>query len=284
MPRSLYQSPTPASKAFGYGHSHDSVAGLQIIQYRSYQRNISIFHLRLHLLPLDIVRKALQSQKEYVDRLTSFDPLRYLTTVEGDDIPPGCIEAAYVPGIVHGHGSALALRSDQEDGKVEWFIFSGPIDDTCLSRIVLDNGIWSLQQTRVDKDDPRKLFDLVGCSEKGLKTRTVRGANREHKGWHDSLCAAEEVKKSVKVTWKGFGKDLRAEHEQRRRSETVEVRTGHRLDSDGDILMGDEGSQGHVMTQVAFNPTTKNDIEPPQPPQRPSVWVQVKKRGWDQSR
>jgi hypothetical protein len=173
--------------------------------------------LRLDLLPLALIRKALQSQ-EFVNRLTSFDPLRYFTLVEGDETPPGCIEAAYLPSILHSHGSALALRSNQEEGRVEWFVFSGPVDEA-LSYLIFKDGSWNAQSA-VDPDDPPKLFNLVGYVEKGLKTRTVRGANREHKGWYDSLCAADEGKKTIKLTWKAFGKELRTEHERRRRSET----------------------------------------------------------------
>ncbi|KAF2630522.1 hypothetical protein BU25DRAFT_309365, partial [Macroventuria anomochaeta] len=158
----------------------------QVIQYRSYQRDIPIYHLRAHLLSLYVVQKALQSQKEYCDKLTSFDPIRYSTVVEGDEIQSECIEAAYLPSILHGQGSALALRADQQSGMVEWFVFSGPIHDNFLSQLICTNGNWSLQPD-IDPDDPRKVFNLVGYAEKGLKTRTVRGANREHKGWHDAL-------------------------------------------------------------------------------------------------
>lgn len=155
-----------------------------------------------------------------MDKLTSLNPLRHFMTVEGDEIPPGCIEAAFLPSVLHGHGSALALRNEHGSGTVEWFVFSGSIE-SFLSQLVFVDGIWSLQ-AGIHSDDPRKVFDLVGYTEKGLKTRTVKGANREHKGWHESLCAAEGVKKNLKLTWKNFGIDLRAEQEQRRIVKTTE--------------------------------------------------------------
>lgn len=205
---------SPYAKSYGYGHSHDSVAGLQVIQYRSYQRDIFIYHVRTHLLPIAEIRRALQSQSDYRDRLTSYDPLRYFPVIGGDEVPPGCIEAAYMPGILHGHGSALALRvgTDLSSDAVEWYVFSAPIDESSLSQITCVDGVWSVQ-AGVKPDESRKVFDLVGYAEKGLKTRTVRGANREHKGWHDALCASMPVKKKLKLTWKKFGNQLRAEQE-----------------------------------------------------------------------
>lgn len=215
MAKFIYRSPTPTTKPYGYGHTHDSVAGLQVIQYRSYQRDVSIYHLRTHLLSLRHVYAALQSQDEFVEKLTSFDPLHNAETTEGDEILHGCIEAAYLPSILHGHGSALALRTQQSPGRVEWFIFSGPMDQSCLDQLVASKGNWSLASD-VAPGHTHKVFDLVGFCEKGLTTRRVRGANREHKGWHDSLCRAEERKIALKLTWKGFGTTLRREHERRR--------------------------------------------------------------------
>jgi hypothetical protein len=248
-----YRSPAYDAKPYGYGHSHDSVSGLQVIQYRSYQRDILIYHLRTHLLPLPSVRRALQSQTGYRDQLTSYDPLRYFDVIEGDETPPGCIEAAYMPNILHGHGSALALRVGGDLGSeaVEWYVFSGPIDESVLAQIVSADDHWSLQPN-VSPNDPRKVFDLVGYVEKGLKTRTVRGANREHKGWHDALCASMPVKKKVNLTWKKFRNELRADQERKSGERTVG--SGEQgQDDNGDVALRDESKQ------------------PPQPPQKPAT-------------
>lgn len=199
-----------------------SVAGHRIIQYRSYQRDIYIYHVRVHLLPLSAICRELQGQKEYSGKLTGFDPLRYLTVQEGDETPPGWIEAALMPSVLHGRGSALALRSDQEAWKMEWLVFSGPIHDNVLSQITYAEGRLSLE-TGLDANDPRKVFDLVGYAEKGLITRTVKGANVEHKGWHDSLSMANKSRTSLTLTWRGFGNELREDQERRRREETHEV-------------------------------------------------------------
>lgn len=204
----------------GFGHANASVADFRVLQYRSYQRDVHIYHLHLRRLSLPMIRKALQSQKAYRDKLTSFDPIQNCSVVEGDEMPPGCIEAAYMPSILHGHGSALALRSDENTGRVEWYIFSEAIHDSLLSQIVCKEDHWMLQ-SGVNADDHRKVFDLVGYAEKGLKTRTVRNANREHKGWYDSLCNAKEGKKKLKLTWKGYGGDLRAHQEQKLHSRTI---------------------------------------------------------------
>lgn len=242
---------SPYAKPYGYGHSHDSVTGLQIIQYRSYQRDIFIYHMRTHLLPLADVRRALQSQAAYCDKITSYDPLRYFDVIEGDEVPAECIEAAYMPSILHGHGSALALRVGTElsSDAVEWYVFSGPIDEVFLSQIVCADGNWSLQ-TGVEPDDPWKVFDLVGYAEKGLKTRTVRGANREHKGWHDALCASTAVKKKVKLTWKKFGNESKADQGHKVRERTTCF---------GEQLQNEHGGDG----------LKEKSNGPPQPPQKP---------------
>lgn len=269
MARYEHRSPTPTNTRFSWTHPQASIAGVQVIQYRSYQREISIYHLRTQLLPLRLVRTALQSQKEYVDRLTSFDPLQHIDTIEGDETPAGCIETAYLPNILHGHGSALAIRSEQEPGRVEWFIFSGPVDETFLSRLISEYDSWVLQdEDEVDRS--RTVFDLVGWAEKGLKTRTVRGANREHKGWHDSLCAAEEVKKSVKLTWKGFGVDLRAERERTQQREGVNSGTtmsgAEEMDiSDKDRDQANVTIRSRRKVQVIETPAVKRDAEKASP-------------------
>lgn len=250
MGRLQLRSTSPSAEPYSYGsnngHPHNFAAGIQIIQYRSYQRDIFIYHVCEHILPLLSVRRALQGQGEYRGKLTSFDPIRYFSVVSGDEIPAGCIEAAYMPGILHGNGSALALRSDKAAGKVEWLVFSGPIHDTFLSCMMFSGSKWNLQRD-LDPNDPRKVFNLVGYAEKGLKTRRVRGANAEHKGWHDSLCSGQQVKVSLKLTWKGHGNELKAEQERRRRE--VEE-TDEKLHAEDHQMKGDASG-------------------PPQPPQKP---------------
>jgi hypothetical protein len=171
------------------------------------------------------VRTALQNQKEFIEKRTSFDPLHNLKAVGGDEVPPGCIEVAYLPSVFHGHGSALALRTPQHQGRVEWLIFIAPVDQSFLAQVfTTDNGgSWTLEPL-LHPNDPRKVFNLVGFCEKGLATRTVRGTNREHKGWHDSLCRAEEWKQTLKLTWKGFGTDLKGEYQRRQLKERGERR------------------------------------------------------------
>ncbi|KAF3007939.1 hypothetical protein E8E13_011257 [Curvularia kusanoi] len=227
MPKVARQDPKLDIKSYhpyrrSYNHTNASMAGFQVLQYRSYQRDVFIYHIRTDLLPLPMVRRALQTQKEYRDKLTGFDPIRSILVVEGDEVPPGSIEAAYMPGVgLRGQGSALGIRSDQESGKVEWLIFNRAIHEDFLNQIVCTDGHWSLLPN-VDSGDSSKVFDLVGYAEKGLATRTVRGANREHRGWHDSLCNAKEGKARLILTWKGYLRDLKADQEWRRRSRTIE--------------------------------------------------------------
>lgn len=217
-----HQFPKPHAKPYvdHYNHANASVAGIKVLQYRSYQRDLHTYHLRLHLLPLPMVYRALQSREGYLDKLTSFDPILHFPVVEGDEIPPNCIEAVYMPNVLHNHGSALALRSNKEPGRVEWFLFKGAICDSFLAQIRCLRGRWSLQPD-LDADDPQKLFDLVGYVQKGLSTRTVKGANPEHKGWHDSLSNAKEVRLSLTLTWKTYGSELKAEQERSHQNSTA---------------------------------------------------------------
>lgn len=203
-----------------YNHANASVAGIKVLQYRSYQRELHIYHLRLHLLPLPMVYRALQSREDYLDKFTSIDPVLNVLVEEGDEIPPNCIEAVYMPNVLHNNGSALALRSNREPGRVEWFVFNGVIHDSFLAQILCIHGRWSLQPD-LNADDPQNVFDLVGYVIKGLKTRTVKGANAEHKGWHDSLSNAEEVKLSLSLTWRNYGSELKAQQERLRQSSTA---------------------------------------------------------------
>jgi hypothetical protein len=217
-----------------YSYANASVAGAKAIQYRSYQRELHTYHLRLHLIPLPMVYGALRSQEEYLDKLTSFDPILNFPVVEGDEIPPNCIEAVYMPNVLRNNGSALALRSNTNPGRVEWFVFNGAIHEKFLAQILCIHGHWSLQPD-LDADDPRKVFDLVGYIQKGLTTRTVKGANPEHKGWHDSLCNAEEVELSLILTWKNYGIELKAEQERLRQSSTAASNDTQEQEQDDDV-------------------------------------------------
>lgn len=217
-----------------YNHANASVAGIDVIQYRSYLRDLQIYHLRLHLLPLPMVYRALQSQKGYLDKLKSFDPILQFPVVGGDEIPPNCIEAIYTPNIFRSHGSALALRSNRNTGEVEWFVFDGAIHDSVLAQMLCIHGRWSLQSD-LDADDPRKVFDLVGYVQKGVSTRTVRGANPEHKGWHESLSNATEVKLSLTLTWKTYWSELKAEQERLRQNPTAASENTQEQEQDDDF-------------------------------------------------
>jgi hypothetical protein len=217
-----------------HNHANASVAGIKVLQYRSYQHEMHTYHLRLHLLPLTMVYEALQSREEYLDKLTSFDPILDFPVVEGDEIPPNCIEAVYMPNVLHNNGSALALRSNKEPGRVEWFVFNGAIHERFLAQILCIHGCWSLQPD-INAGDPRKVFDLVGYVQKGLTTRTVKGANAEHKGWHDSLSNAEEVKLSLSLTWKRYGSELKAEQERLRQSSTAASDDTQEQEQDDDV-------------------------------------------------
>ena len=55
-----HQFPKPHAKPYvdHYNHANASVAGIKVLQYRSYQRDLHTYHLRLHLLPLPMVYRV----------------------------------------------------------------------------------------------------------------------------------------------------------------------------------------------------------------------------------
>ncbi|KAJ4326204.1 hypothetical protein N0V94_000151 [Neodidymelliopsis sp. IMI 364377] len=264
------------TKPYGYGHPHDTVAGLKLIQYRSYQRVISIYHLRTDVLPLQYVRTALQTQEQFVNRLTSFDALNSTETIEGDEVPAESIEAMYLPSIFHDYGSALALRSHDTPGRVDWFVFHSAIDQLVLHRLVCINGGWALASDQLP-DDTRKVFDLVGYCEKGLATRTVRGANPEHKGWHNSLRQAEERQQILKLTWKGFVTELKAEHERERSKVNRSTEEEHNGGRSAEEDMMAQGSLRVAKSNGIDKPLAKDKMLPLEKPKRPLVRHKGKK-------
>ncbi|KAF2832333.1 hypothetical protein CC86DRAFT_272323, partial [Ophiobolus disseminans] len=176
------------------------------VQYRSYQRNISIYHFRAKYLSVAEFCSLLRRDKHgYIDCLIGTDTLAKISMPEGDKTPRHCIETAYVPNIFTQHGqrstgSALGFRVGHK--VIEWVCFDRPVDVSILNSWIatVTPDCLKVQALNVaPADDPRRLFDLVGTMPKGIQERRVRGANYEHKQWHTSLWGAKLRRMTLKL-------------------------------------------------------------------------------------
>jgi hypothetical protein len=165
----------------------------------------------------------------------------------GDEIPRGCIEAAYLPGVFPDNrsgkhaspGSALGFRTGDF---IEWLCFDRPIDD------ILSTWIWKkstkliLVKKNIHPDHKRKLFNLVAYMPKGLEQRRVRGANKEHVQWYTSLLGAKHRPLRLKLIWKKFGTELKRQHDaDRADAELLRKEEEARRDAEEDVADNDEG-------------------------------------------
>ncbi|KAF1917682.1 hypothetical protein BDU57DRAFT_404278, partial [Ampelomyces quisqualis] len=171
---------------------------LKQIQYRSYQRVIEIYHFRATYLSVFDFRNLLRRDAHgYMDTLVGSDTLlkdQYIPP--GDEVPAGCIEVAYLPGVFPrrkvSDGSALGFRMG--NANIEWFCF-----ERCISGEILERWMWDPESRKVqiaeggvvDENDPRLLFDRVASLGKGTERRVVKAAHKEHNQWHGSLWDAK---------------------------------------------------------------------------------------------
>jgi hypothetical protein len=71
----------------------------------------------------------------------------------------------------------------------------------------------------------------VALVDKGLKERRVKGANAEHKQWHDSLWDAKRQPVKLRLTWKNFEAEYQ-EHQEKLRAKMERRRDSGILQSD----------------------------------------------------
>lgn len=211
---------------------HQPGARLKQIQYRSYQCTIQIYHFRKTCLSLNDFRSLLNRDlHDYVDSLISYDALAHLEPSEGDKVPADCIEVAYMPNIftrgkVKLYGCALGFRIDKTS--IDWMCFQGDIEATILSTFIVrlqGSAVQCGPMPDLHPDDPRKLFDFVAEMPKGLNQRRVKGANEEHRLWHDALWSAKLRKVKLKLTWKNYTAELVAHTAAERAQIEVEEET-----------------------------------------------------------
>lgn len=125
---------------------------------------------------------------------------------EGDEIPRGCIEVAYLTGVFHNAGSALGFRMG--DDVVRWSCFDRPITEAILDKSFVEP----------DLSGNNKLFDHVGTVSKGICVRRVKGSYPEHKGWHESLWKAMARPVKLRLTWRNSGAEWERSFRLRDRS------------------------------------------------------------------
>lgn len=173
--------------------------------YYRYKTDISIYHFRASLLSVQDLRVLLEKGEHgYIDVLIGPDLLSSHHVPAGDEVPPGSLEACYLPGAFHRGGSALGIRMN--NGTTEWLCFSKDIQHSVLE--TLD----------VDAVPRRKLlFDHVASVAKPPNMRRSRWVPyTEHRDWFESLRTAGLKACRVSLTWRNFGTELREEHARMR--------------------------------------------------------------------
>lgn len=164
---------------------------LKQIQYRSYQSEVYIYHFNTYHVTVDQLRRHLtRKQHGYVASLYGPDEMTGIHHAEGDVIPNGCIEVAYLPKAFSHSGSALGFRY-WVGKEVEWMCFDGPVLEGVLAEK------WP-RSTGCAKSP----FDLVAYLEKGQKKGSVRGGNGEHRCWNESLRLAGHHEVKLKLKWR----------------------------------------------------------------------------------
>jgi len=226
---------------------------LRQLQYRSYIYELTIYHYPHHLIPLRLFEARLtRVQHGFIARLVSDDPIAHISRPEGDEVPDGCYEVAYLKNVFQNRGSALGFRiagaqeegeksigKEAGDGKIEWLCFERGIQPELSS--------WSVLQTPGRKDSEIDLFDEVGILSKAevLKKGTVTG-HVEHRAWYEALEQAWHPKVKLTLTYKNKRRDQLEEWDRMRaaRAGSLGVADMAILDADGDYDSSDKHTEG----------------------------------------
>ncbi|OAG00167.1 uncharacterized protein CC84DRAFT_362019 [Paraphaeosphaeria sporulosa] len=162
-------------------------APLRQIQYRSYLKTIELYHYSHQVLPISRFEEMFAAQTPgFVRRLESRDTLCDKNGQEknhvpdGDEVPIGFTEVAYLfnifrnRGSAQASGSALGFRFLDED-RIEWMCFDRPVDNL-LSGATANDG--------------RHLFQKVADLERGdgsTRWKGTVGGWPEHRQWCNAL-------------------------------------------------------------------------------------------------
>jgi hypothetical protein len=215
---------------------------LRQLQYRSYVYEVVIYHYPYKLLPLRHFESRLTcADHGFIARLVSDDPIAYIARPEGDEIPDGFYEVAYLKNVFQARGSALGFRvpvsTGAGSGKIEWLCFERGVQQE------LD--MWTIETLSKEKMEI-SLFDKVGTLSKGpvIRKGTVTGY-REHREWYEALERAKHPRVKIAITYKNKRRDQLREWEVVRaaRAESLGLRDVEKGGSDEDTE-GQEGGCG----------------------------------------
>ncbi|KAI8930931.1 hypothetical protein NX059_011946 [Plenodomus lindquistii] len=205
--------------------------------YTHFSTPIQIYHFASSFLTISNLRTLLARNKlGYVTTLYSPDPMIATQIVDGDEVPRGCMEVVYLDRVFRPEGSALGFRTSagaisrcsskdrdknkQDDSVVEWFVFSRPLPEFVLHDIKIPRRVG--RETKKRLVNSGRLFNHVadiekmpemGRMKKGKEGEEVdRG---EYWAWWDVLLNAGHPQRRVRLSWKGWGRDVSALLERR---------------------------------------------------------------------
>ncbi|KAF9729478.1 hypothetical protein PMIN06_009388 [Paraphaeosphaeria minitans] len=160
---------------------------LRQIEYRSYLKAIELYHYPHQVLSVSSFEEMVAARTPgFIRRLESQDTLCEESGEEknyvpdGDDVPIGFTEVAYLfnvfrdRGSAHVGGSALGFRLLDED-RIEWMCFDRPVGNL-LSGATTNEGV--------------HLFEKVADLERGDDIRRLKGTVGgwpEHRQWCNGL-------------------------------------------------------------------------------------------------
>ncbi|KAF2278883.1 uncharacterized protein EI97DRAFT_222582 [Westerdykella ornata] len=142
------------------------------LKYRNFNSTIRLYHFSAHRITLAEFKRSWAARHKYyshsgiVDDTFKNDPV-----TEGDEIPPGCLEVAYLPRVFQNGGSAIGIRSANS---IHWFCFRKSANS------LIDNAIDLHSEP---------LFDMVASVEKNPEDYY----GSEHWRWYESLRACQEA-------------------------------------------------------------------------------------------
>ncbi|KAF2873901.1 hypothetical protein BDV95DRAFT_605368 [Massariosphaeria phaeospora] len=171
-------------------------------QYRSYRQEIIIFHYAEYIMPLSELWHQLKLvQHGYIGSVTSHDPLHGIEMPEGDEIPEGRLEVAFLPKMFRTNGAAICFRHIAKNKSVY----------LCYR----DNSLSLLESCRGPKGEI--LFAKVAVLPNGPNPK-YRGETgyKEHRNFYYCFTEGAEVSPSLKLTWQNWVQDMKRAMEEER--------------------------------------------------------------------
>jgi hypothetical protein len=234
---------------------------LRQAQYRTKLRPIQIYHYRVNFLSVHLIRRILGREcPAYRNTLIGPDTQVGLFRIDGDELPKGVVEAAYIPDVwmrpvgrnrFKAYGSALGFRTinKNKENIIEWCCFNDEIEDSVLNKWTFDQSTRVVHvQDNFHKDDPKLLFNKVATLDKdpfGDKPKQGKThAYQEHIDWHESLSKADLRPLKLKINWPSYPVEYMAHVAQRRQAEEVQDEGHQEEDDQEEYEEAEEGYNG----------------------------------------